>query len=192
MSTAGKVLSVVVTLALILWIVLAAMETQLHANFGAKLNAEMKTTEQTEAAVAKQEEEAAKAKSAALLQMKLTGSAITVLNNNLIDMQRAVSVSRETLSRANYQLERVDSTAAGMAKSKEYRGQELEQSKEDLTKKLQELDQLKKLNADLKGSLATLRDQFKSMLASNQELKRKIEENRAKSQAKPTATAMAR
>ncbi len=192
MSTPGKVLTVLVTLFTIVAIALISLEAQLNANWGASLVSEQKKSKDAEVALEKQENETAKARKEVAGELYQSGLDIVVLDNNLIDIQRALSVSRETLSRLQYDIKRVEDTSASLSKSKEYRGQELEQTKQDLAKINQELDEHKKNNGDLRGTLASLADSFKSTLASNKELLKKLDELKAKSSKKPTTTASSR
>lgn len=170
MSTAGKVLVVLVLLVLPVWIVLVSAVAQLNTAWTQEVQKQKDAVDKLEQDVAANQQAITKMKDQIVLVQNSAEEQSTVLRSKLTDVERAradviqiqtgVKVQLDTLKAA------VDKANAARDRRKEEKQQEI-QAKADAEKAVNEL---KSDNAELMSQLTRLRDEFKSLLESNKAL----------------------
>lgn len=188
MSTAGKVLSVLVTLMAVVWVLLAATVAQLNRNG-------TKAVEDLQKQVAKLEvdvKEAARNLQAlkdethlkqAQMQLDLTG-----LQARQSDLEKARSEFKEIGARVQYQLADAESNHKKGTAHSEERTAEKEAETKALADAQAEVEKLKGEREELVGRLNSLRDHFKAKLEENRNLAKRLQG----AGAAPVRTSMAR
>lgn len=167
MSTAGKVLSVLVLLATIGWIFLGAGVAQLNRNGNAalaKLQADLKNAE-----------EGLHAAEVALVKLKDDTSQfqenmdtqLAVLRSKTTQVEAAGSRLKGILADMQGQLETVEATVAQAGHDLEIRKQEREAETQLLAAARAEVLRLRGVDAEKTERLATLRDEFKRTYEEN-------------------------
>lgn len=167
MSTAGKVLTVLILLVMLVWVVMLSGVSQLNANYGQKIKRE----EQQLADVTKEAEEANTAylttNEKARLEQDLTSSEIRDKVGDIAKRERRLSTTIEAQTRLALQLQSCLKDAEQAATNLKNREAEKVMDEELLAKKRDEIDKLKAQNAEAKTQLAQLQEQFKKLLAEN-------------------------
>ncbi len=167
MSTAGKVLIVLILLTSVGWIVLAAGVSQLNANGNKRLNdlAEQVAKLQTDVKQA-QDDVVAMRGDTTSIQAKLDRD-VTVLRSRQADLEKARSQIRESLSRNEYQLEIAQETITRAKTALEHRTEELAADSQTLEKSRSEVKDLMAKTHDLLTQLQTLREEFQTKYRGN-------------------------
>ena len=167
MSTAGKVLTVLILLMTVAWIVMMSAVAQLNVNWQAKL-----TTQKTE--FDRVTDEAEKAKAAYLgfteqarAEQDATDRDLRVRLAQVASAEARQSSKVEDLTRLKIQL--ADYLAAVEKAKTNLATREAEKAKDldDLAKKRDEIAKAQGTNAELRAELAQLQDEFKRLLADN-------------------------
>jgi hypothetical protein len=167
MSTAGKVLSVLILVASLVWLILAAGVDQLDRNANKalidlrekviKLQDDIKNTQ---GLVSKTKDQTT------VMQEEMDrGLAVVFARQN--DVQRNESTIRELLSRVQYELATVQHMVQSAEKAKTERAAEKVQEQSDLDKVTAEVATLKAKDTELRAKLQSLRDEFKKTYALN-------------------------
>lgn len=170
MSTAGKVLVVLVMLAILVWILMFAMAADLNANWGQqvqKLEADLARLDEQ---VAQGRAEIDQIKEQTTLEQIRRDKALTALRTALADVQRLQAEVDEDLSRASLQKDAVAAEVAAVQATLESRQQEKAQTDQQLAQAREELRQSKATNDDLIARLTGLQDDFKQTVEANQAL----------------------
>jgi len=169
MSTAGKVLTVLVTLMAIVWIVLVAGVAQYNMT-GTQLVKDL--TEKT----AKLEEQLDETlKSIVDLKAQINQEQVSmaedlaVLQSRQSDMEKAKSDTLEIALRVKLQLAGIEAAVKTAQLDRDHRIAELKAENEAKDAAEKEVAKLKTENGDLMTELAKLRDDFKKTLESNKE-----------------------
>lgn len=173
MSTAGKVLSVLVLLSSLVWMILTAGVTQLNRNGNQALKKLNERLDQLQAdPKIGQQVVAAKDQITVLQQRK--DLELAVLRARLNDAQRLSSNVNEVLSRVKYELEIVEKVLqdAELAKTQRVTEKELEQKALEAARN--EVKELKAKDTELRARLRQLRDQFAATYGRNTEEVRRI------------------
>ncbi len=170
MSTAGKVLVVLVTLTTLVWIILAAGVAQLNTNGNKALH---DLREQ----VAKAEVELATVKHDVVVIRDETASVqekfdrdLTVLRSRLVDVEKARSQILEGLNRIQYQVNTVAETITSAQANLEYRNLEKQAEEKALAGARSEVESLMAGSNQLMDQLKTLRETFQSRYKANVEM----------------------
>jgi hypothetical protein len=170
MSTAGKVLSVLVILVAVAWIMLSATVAQLNRN-GAKAVEDLKKQ------VAKLESDVVQAardfdamKESTHTEQLKTQNELTGLHARLGDVEKARSGVLETLSRVKLQLADAESVLkSGQAQSEEWQ----KEKDAEIKAKADEEESVKRIaaeNEELLARLTAMRAKFQAMLQENKSL----------------------
>lgn len=172
MSTAGKVLVVLVTLSLMAWIVLFSAVAQFNTNWGQKLLAQEKQIsktrgeiEQALAQIAKNQDETT------AFQVKLRNDLI-VLRSNLSDAEKVLSESVETNSRYLIDLQTVEGHAKSAKASLARRETELAEAKKQLADEQAVVKRYQGENDALLAQFSKLQKDFLDTMAANRKLAR--------------------
>jgi len=173
MSTAGKVLSVLILLSSLVWMILTAGVTQLNRNGNEALK---KLTERVNQLQADPNitHQVVTAKDAIIVLQERMDMEVAVLRSRLNDAQRLSSNVSEVLSRVKYEQEIVEKIGqdAELAKSERTTEKELEQKALEAARN--EVKELKVKDAELRTRLRQLRDQFAATYGRNIEEVRKV------------------
>ena len=168
MSTAGKVLTILVLLVMIGWIVMLSAVTQLNVEW--------------EQRIAKQEatlqDATKKADDNAKLIIDLTESAraeqtnkardLREVEDRIIAAERRQSTNKERLAAVEFQLASYLSSVEKAQTNNATREAEKAKGIEDLAKKRDEISKLQAANVELRDQLAKLQGEFKAILADNE------------------------
>jgi chromosome segregation ATPase len=174
MSTAGKVLVVLVTLMILVWILLVSKVADLNRNWGAAVD-------KLDKQYAKQQEELAairlsltRTKAEIAREQDTTTKAVMALRRDLSLFEKASTEVQEALTRAKYQLASVQGQAKAAEAELAFRVQE----KADETQKVADLNKqvqtLKAQNDALATEKKKLGDEFAKTLAENKDLLKRI------------------
>ncbi len=167
MSTAGKILVILVMLASIVCLMLAGGVAQLNANANKRLQ-ELST----QLAKAQEDIEAAKREAmaqrdqATVTQEKIDRD-VTTLRARQTDLERSRTQIVDTLARLQYDLSTVNATIEGAKNSFQNRNAEFEADEKELADLRGRVQSLKANNAQLMARLQTLRDQFQDTYHKN-------------------------
>jgi hypothetical protein len=160
MSTAGKVLIVIVMLMAIAWIALSAGVAQLNRSWAALLDQDKTNIEKLETDRVTLKVDLAATRDQAALQQLMTANEIAVRESEISEKEKARAQALETATRVKIQLEGMEATLkASLA--------DQEQRKTDLTTETEEKDKLSK-------SVATMDSENKALLAHLTELREKF------------------
>ena len=164
MSTAGKVLVVLVMLASIAWPILAAGVTQLNRNGNkalidladrvTKLEDDLKTTQ----------DEIVKVKDETILVQEQMVRDLAVTGSRQTNMERVKSNIREILSRVQYQLATLQETVKNAEQTAQQRAAEKVAEQKTLDAAKAEVETLKVQNSERVNRLTSLRNEFKTTL----------------------------
>lgn len=175
MSTAGKVLSVIVILAIVGWIFLFSMITDLNKNWGAQIVKLTKDVEKLEADLPKATEALDTALADATREQVRVNDTLTVFRARLSDLETLDTESRESLDRIKYQLASAQASVKSAKNDLEFRKSEVAQTEKDLATERAKVETLKTAVAGLMSELSDLRNTFISLLAKNKEMLETIE-----------------
>jgi chromosome segregation ATPase len=185
MSTAGKVLSVLSALLLVVWAIMISAVAQINENGAKAVAAKEKSATDLKEAVAKADANNLEYRDKANEEQVQKERELRLAQTKLASVEAQLTSAQESLSRAEFQLENY-TKAAGSAKADLGARQ---QEKVDLEKSLADnTAQVKKLqgvNDDLLNQLEKLRNDFQSALRRNTA---EVEKER-KADAKPVKTA---
>ena len=166
MSTAGKVLSVLILLSSLVWMILTAGVTQVNRNGNETLDQLQADPTLTQQVVT--------AKDAITVLQERTDMELAVLRARLNDAQRLSSNVSEVLSRVKYELEIVEKIRQDAELAKNERTTEKELEQKALEAARNEVKGLKVKDAELRTRLRQLRDQFAATYGRNTEEVRKV------------------
>ena len=164
MSTAGKVLVVLVMLASSAWPILTAGVTQLNRNGNkalidladkvTKLEDDLKTTQ----------DEIVKVKDETILVQERMVRDLAVTGSRQTNMERVKSNIREILSRVQYQPATLQETVKNAEQSAQQRAAEIVAEQKTLDAAKAEVETLKVQNSELMNRLTSLRNELKTTL----------------------------
>jgi cell division protein FtsB len=170
MSTAGKVLVVLVLLVLPVWIILVSAVAQLNMEWTRELAKQAKQVETLQADVAKNEGEIAKLQDKIALEQHAAREQQSVLSGRLADVERSKAETTEIQSAVNVQVAMLQKALAKAELARQERAKEQQSETEGLAAARRSVDELKAANSELMSELTQLRDEFKSLLESNKVL----------------------
>jgi len=167
MSTAGKVLTVMVLLVMIGWIVMLSAVTQLNVNWEERITKQEKTLQETTDRVDAATKSILDLTEATRVEQTSKARDLRDVEDRIIAAERRQSSNKEHLTAVQFQLA---SYLAAVEKAQtNHATREAEKVKvtDDLAKKRNEIARLQGVNADLRDQLAKLQDEFKQILADN-------------------------
>jgi chromosome segregation ATPase len=167
MSTAGKVLTVLILLVMVLWIVMMSPVSQLNANYGQKVESQQKELEKLTTDVADANKAITTLTEQARVEQDATERDLRLLLSRISAAERRQSSTSEDLSRIKIQL--ADYLAAVEKAKTNLATREAEKAKgeDDLAKKKDEIAKSQAKNAELRAELAQLQEDFKRLLTEN-------------------------
>jgi chromosome segregation ATPase len=160
MSTAGKVLVVIIMLSAILCLIMAGGVAQLTYNGTKKLDDLGKELVKTQENVQKTRHEISDLRDQTSLVQGKIDRDITALRVQQNDLERTHSQVSYTLDRVRHELETVNSTIDGAKTSIENRKNEFDAEEKAMDELRRQVQSLKSTNTQLMDRLKTLRDQF--------------------------------
>jgi hypothetical protein len=174
MSTAGKVLTVIVMLMIVVWIVLMAKVDDLNRNWGEELAKQEKQAAKNEEDLAQAKIDLARIKTEVDAEQVQKDKDLMVLRRKISALETAEADTREILTRVKSQLAEVQLGQKNAEAEKAQREKEkadLEKTLADTqadSKKLQDqnaslLDQLNKLHEEFTGTVAENRRMIQQM-----------------------------
>jgi len=173
MSTAGKVLCILITVPAILWIWLASGVAEMNRNWGQEIVRLDAGIAQAKTDIETTMEEVAKLKSKIDLVQRERDSQLTVMRGQMSQLYEFESMSKETQDRYAQQLASVNSSAEAAERRVQRAVQDLTETKQQLVDSTTELEKVRGENQQDREALAQLRQQFLSLLAENTDLVQK-------------------
>jgi chromosome segregation ATPase len=169
MSTAGKVLTVLVLLVMVVWIVMLSAVSQLNVNWAEKIAAQQKALDDATEQFTKARDAGLSLTEQARTKQDETDRKLRVQLVRIAAAERRQSSVTEDLTRVKAQV--ADAQAAVETAKVNLATREAEKiaNQEGLAKKRDEIAKAKASNADLRTQLAQLQDEFKRILAENAE-----------------------
>jgi chromosome segregation ATPase len=160
MSTAGKVLVVLIMLSAILCLIMAGGIAQLNYNGNQKLDALAKDLVKTQENLEKTRHEISDLRDQTTLVQEKIDRDVTALRVQQNDLERTHSQVSYSLDRVKHELETVNSTIDGAKTSIENRKNEFDAEEKAMDELRRQVLSLKSNNTQLMDRLKTLRDQF--------------------------------
>jgi predicted nucleic acid-binding Zn-ribbon protein len=167
MSTAGKVLTVLILLVMVVWLVMMSAVTQLNVNYGQKVNAQQKELDKLAEDVTKANNRITTLTEQARLEQDATERDLRGLLSRIAAAERRQSSTIEDLTRIKIQV--ADYLVAVEKANTNLATREAEKAKllDDKAKKLDEIAKSQARNAELRTQLAQLQEEFKRILTEN-------------------------
>lgn len=192
MSTAGKVLIILIVLFSIVLVILMAADAQLHNQRAIQLHDAIKRQKDFQKQVDQEKAKIDKAKFDTAREQEAATREMILLDQRLTSLERTLSSLREDLSRYQIDLKRLDTIISANSRSREFRAQELAAVNKNIDDSRKLVTQVKKFNGELRLEVERMRDEFQSTLAQNKQLVEKLKkfEGTTKPPAKPTSTAL--
>ena len=169
MSTAGKVLSVLVMLMSLVWMILSAGVAQLNTNGNQKLHDLADQVAKLEDDVEKAKSDIDSLKNSASSVQESLDHEITVLHARQSDHEKDRSQIRESLSRWQYELTTVQETIERAKSALQHRNDEHQAGEQLLAKSKSDVKELMDRSGELMNQLLALRKDFQSTYHSNVE-----------------------
>jgi chromosome segregation ATPase len=170
MSTAGKVLVVLIMLTAIGCLILAGGVAQLNANANQRLQQLAAELEKTQAAVEATRQDIKSYRDQTTIAQEKIDREITALRSQQTDLERSRSQISDTLSRLQYDLSTVNTTIAAARESLRNRITEFDNEQTAMAELRRHVQSLKANNSELMGRLRSLRDQFQGTQRKNLEM----------------------
>jgi chromosome segregation ATPase len=167
MSTAGKVLAVLVMLMSLVWMVLSAGVDQLNTNGNKKLHDLAEQIEKLEGEVEQARDDLVALKSSASTVQESLDYEATVLHARQSDLEKDRSQIKELLSNWQYQLDTAKETIDRAKTALQHRTDEHEGSQQLLAKTKSEVKELMDRCGELTNELLALRKEFNSTYQAN-------------------------
>ena len=160
MSTAGKVLTVLSVLLMIVWIFLISGVAQLNADASKRVAELKKKAEDLQSETTKAQQDALDTRDAVVKEQEAKDREVRLARIRLSTVERQLTETRELLARLQFQLETYAKALAAAQEDLNLRNQEkadLEKAKADGTALV---DRLRGENAERLDQLTKLRDEF--------------------------------
>jgi chromosome segregation ATPase len=167
MSTAGKVLIVLVLLTSLVWLVLASGVAQLNTNGNTKLHDLTVQIEKLQTDFKQTQDEIVAVRDQTSSIQENVDRQITVLRARQSDLEKARSQILEYMTRVQYQLATVKDTIEKAKTTLQNRIDEHASEQQALVKAKSEVEDLKSKNGELLSQLTTLRKDFETVYHSN-------------------------
>lgn len=160
MSTAGKVLVVLVMLVSIACLILAGGVAQLHYNANQRLQKLDSDLEKAQAAIATTRDEIAQTRDQTNIMQENLDREIATLRAKQTDLERTRSQVTDMLARLQSDLKTVNDTIASARESIQVRVAEFNADTTAMDDLRRRVNELKATNSEMVGRLQSLRDQF--------------------------------
>jgi chromosome segregation ATPase len=170
MSTAGKVLVVLIMLTAIGCLILAGGVAQLNTNANQKLQQLTADLEKTQAAIETTRQDIKSHRDQTTIAQEKIDREITALRSQQTDLERSRSQISDTLSRLQYDLGTVNATIAAARESLQNRVTEFDNEQTAMAELRRHVQSLQAHNSELMGRLKSLRDQFRDTHHKNLEM----------------------
>ena len=167
MSTAGKVLVVLIMLTAIGCLILAGGVAQLNANANQKLQQLTADLEKTQADIESTKKDIVKYRDETSETQERIDREIAALQSQQTDLERTRTQITETLSRLLYDLSVVNGTIAGAKESLQNRIAEFDADQKAMADLRRDVQSLRENNSQLMARLQSLRDQFQDTYHKN-------------------------
>jgi len=167
MSTAGKVLVVLVMLASLVWMLLTAGVTQLNRNGNQALIVLTEKVAKLQGHVKNTRDEIVRVKDQTNGLQEQMDRELAVINARQNDVQRLASNVSERLSSVRYELATVQQTVQNAEQGRTERAAEVVADQKALDAARDEVKALKATDEQLRAGLASLRAEFKKTLNSS-------------------------
>ena len=167
MSTAGKVLVVLIMLASLVWMVLTAGVAQLNRNGNQALIVLTEKVAKLQDDAKKTQDKIVQVKDQTNVLQEKMDRELAVINARQNDVQRLASNVSENLSRVRYELATVQQTVQNAEQDRTERAAEVVADQKALDAASDEVKSLKATDEQLRARLASLRNEFKKTLNSN-------------------------
>jgi chromosome segregation ATPase len=169
MSTAGKVLVVLIMLTAIACLILAGGVAQVNFNANQKLQQLTLELEKTQAAIESTKLDIVNYRDQTTITQEKIDREIAALQSQQTDLERTRTQISDTLSRLQYDLGIVNSTIAAAKDSLQNRVTEFDSEQKALADLRRDVQSLRSNNTQLVGRLQSLRDQFRETHRKNSE-----------------------
>ena len=186
MSTAGKVLIVLVMLVTIVWVLLSAGLSRINTNHNTRVHELATQVEKLQGEVKETQEQIASVLVQAQQAQEKIDRERTVLRSKQSDLERARSQVAHDLASVKYELEIVEGTAKGAQGELDSRTTEHEEETKSLEKQRADVQELMAQSSKQRDELASLRKGFLAKYHSNIELRGKAASKRAQAGAGST------
>ena len=170
MSTAGKVLVVLIMLTAIACMILAGGVAQLNYNANQKLQQLTDDLEKTEAAIETTKLDIASYRDQTTVAQEKIDRQIAALRSQQTDLERTRSQISDTLSRLQYDLASVNDVIARSKDSLQHRVNEFDAEQKAMADLRRDVQSLRSNNNQLMGRLKSLRDDFQKTYHNNVEM----------------------
>jgi chromosome segregation ATPase len=160
MSTAGKVLAILIMLASIVCLILAGGVAQLNYNANQRLQSLADEVAKAQAAIETTRHEIAETRDQTTIAQEKIDRDLTTLRSQVADLERTHSQVFDTLERLKYDLGTVNLTIAGARTSFEKRNEEFDAEQKAMEERRRDVQNLRAHNAELMARLDSLRNQF--------------------------------
>jgi chromosome segregation ATPase len=167
MSTAGKVLIVLVLLASLVWLVLASGVAQLNTNGNTRLHELTVQIDKLQTDFKRSQDEIVAVRDQTSSIQENVDRQITVLRARQSDLEKARSKIIEYMTRVQYQLATVKDTIEKAKMTLQHRIEEQASEQQALVQAKSEVEDLKAKNGELLSQLSTLRQNFETVYRSN-------------------------
>lgn len=175
MSTAGKVLIVLILLTVLLWIGLASQTAMLNRNWGQQIAGIQADIQKIEAELPEVLTKIDRVKNQITVEQVAKDNDLTNVRDRLSKLEKDEAFTKEALSRFALQLESMQQAVAAAQARHEVRKKEKEDTEKALADARQLVVQLTQENDRLLGQLTGLRNEFISTLARNKEMVRTLQ-----------------
>jgi uncharacterized phage infection (PIP) family protein YhgE len=182
MSTAGKVLVVLILLASFAWIALAAGVDQLSRNGNAALAKAAADLQKAEENLAQSQADMIRLKDQTTVAQEAGDQRLTVLSSQRLDVDRTSSALKDFLNKLQHQHETVQATIKVAEQSKLQRTTEKENEVKAKADAEAEVESLMAKSTELTNRLNALREEFKNLFSSNVDM---VASSRSKSDSTP-------
>ncbi len=162
MSTAGKVLIVLVLLTSLIWMVLASGIAQLNANGNRRLNQLTMEIEKLQEQVEKAQTDLVSLRDETALVQEKADRDLVVLRSRQSDLEKARSQIRDALERVQFQLATVQDTIKGAQDALVHRNEEYQAEEKALADLKTDVQTLMADTSQLLDRLTALRKQFQN------------------------------
>ncbi len=169
MSTAGKVLVVLILLSALVWVLLTAGVDQLNRNGNQALITLTEKVAKLQDDVRKTQEEVVRAKDQVEVYQEQMDRELAVINSRQNDVQRLASNVADELAHVHYELTSVRETLHNAEQDRTQREAELAADKQALAAARAEANALKTTDLELRNRLDKLRTEFKTTLKASEE-----------------------
>jgi len=187
MSTAGKVLVVLVLLVVPVWIVLVSAVARLNTVWTQELKKQEDLFDKLEKEVAANEVAIKDLKDQITLEQNETGEHLTVLRAKLTDVERGRAEAIQVQTAVNVQLDTLNAAVAKAQSARDQRKEEKQKEIQATADAEKVVNDLKAENAELMNQLSQLRDEFRFLLESNKKIVDRLNKSGTRRTARPAS-----